>query len=199
MHPLRVTAAVVTVAATAFVPVAIANAAPGGTPGSPHPKPTASTTSGAPSTPVPPRPRPKFVVSQLSLGGARTVDVKAGPVTLPVRVQVKDFDRKYDVKTVTVSWTMDGVVQPNALQGKLVGHSRVVSNWRATLTVPTTVAPGKSALVCLKDVTVAGASTQPVKATAKGLSGRDCVTVVNSAPVVPVAPVAPVASPPAAS
>lgn len=188
MHPLRVTAAVVTVAATAFVPVAIANAAPGGTPGSPHPKPTATTSSGTPAAPTAPRPRPKFVVSQLTLGGARTVDVKAGPVTLPVRVQVKDFDRKYDVKTVTVSWTVDGVVQATALQGKLVGRSRIVSNWRATLATPATVAPGATVKVCLKDVTVAGASTQPVKATARGLAGRDCVTVVNTAPVAPVAP-----------
>jgi hypothetical protein len=131
--------------------------------------------------------KPRFVVSQLGIvGHTSTYDVAKKAAVVRVRVQVKDHDKKFNpasVKLVVVEKVSGAVVDTAVVKARLVGRSRVVSNWLGTVTVPVGgVAPGTSATYCLTLVRVDDTSTAtlPVLATAPGLAGRDCVVVTNS-------------------
>jgi hypothetical protein len=129
----------------------------------------------------------RFEVSALALAGhTRTYDVGTVAAVVRARVQVKDHDKAFDPATVTLTLTeqASGVpVATSTVDAVRVGHSRVVSNWHATVTVPAgAVAPGATATYCVRVVTVADQGALPVTARARGLAGRDCFTVTNSTP-----------------
>jgi hypothetical protein len=128
---------------------------------------------------------PRFVVSKLGIVGSKVVyDVTKAPATIKVRAQVKDFDKKFDPKTVklVVVEKVTGTPATTFTVGaRLVGRSPVVSNWLASITVP---AGSAAAQYCVRIVKVDDASpaTLPVLALAKGLQGRDCFSVVDTTP-----------------
>lgn len=131
--------------------------------------------------------KPKFVVSKLSIvKHKKTVDIASGEKTVKVHVTVKDKSKAFDPKSVrlVVAEKVSGEEATRVVvKAKLVGKSKVVSNWRAKLAIPAdAVEPGSTATYCVKLVKVNDddPSTLPVVKTAKGLTGRDCVTVVNS-------------------
>ena len=136
-------------------------------------------------------PHVKFALTKLSIvpnKGTFNVYGATTDLTVRARVQVKDFDKKFDPRTVKLvvieklSGQPSAIVRVNAFPR---GKSKVVSNWSADLTVPNgTVAEGATATYCIALVKVDDTSpaTLPVVATAKGLSGRDCFTVVNTKP-----------------
>ncbi len=127
----------------------------------------------------------KFAVTKLVIvGTTRTYDVTSAAAVVKVRVQVKDSDKKFNpasVKLVVVEKVAGTVVDTFTVVATRVGKSKVVTNWHAKVTVP---AGSAAATYCLRMVKVDDASpgTLPVLATAKGLAGRDCFTVVNTTP-----------------
>lgn len=129
----------------------------------------------------------RFEVSSVSVvGHDRAYDVATADAVVRARVQVKDHDRTFDPASVvlTVTEQVSGVaLDTSRVQARLVGKSKVVSNWRATITVPVgSVAPATTATFCVVLVTVAdGSAVAPVRTTAKGQLGRSCFTVTNSA------------------
>ena len=134
------------------------------------------------------KPQPRFAVTALALvGHQRTFDVAGAAVVARARVQVKDHDKKFDPTSVvlTVAEQVSGTpVTTTTVAATRVGNSRVVSNWRAAITVPQgSVAPGTTVTYCLRVVTAADQGAAPVTASARGLAGRDCFQVTNSAPV----------------
>jgi hypothetical protein len=143
--------------------------------------------AAATAAPTKSAPAPKFVVSKLGIvGSTTTYDVTKAPATIKVHVQVKDFDKKFNptsVKLIVVEKVTSAPAITFTVAARLVGKSPVVSNWAATITVP---AGSAAAQYCLKIVKVDDASpaTLPVLALARGLQGRDCFTVVNTAPPV---------------
>jgi hypothetical protein len=156
--------------AVALAPVAGANAA------KPDPKPEKAQKSE----------KPAFAVTKLSLGGKKTVDVTDEAATVKVRVQVKDKSGTFDPAKVRLSIVEKVTGEENVgsvVTAKLAGKSKKVSNWVGKVTIPQdSVAAGTEATYCVKLVKVVAddTSAEPVVATAKGLKGRDCVTVVNS-------------------
>ncbi len=133
-----------------------------------------------------PKAHPRFEVSALSLvGHTRSYDVATAAAVARARVQVKDHDKTFDPTSVvlTVTEQVSGAtVTTSTVAATRVGHSRVVSNWHATITVDQgSVAPGTTATYCLRLVTATDQGALPVSAAAKGLVGRDCFTVTNSA------------------
>ena len=144
----------------------------------------------AAATAAPTKPAPRFVVSKLGIvGHTTTYDVTAAAATIKVQVQVKDFDKKFDpttVKLVVVEKVSGAPATTFTVAARRVGKSKVVSSWQAAVTVPQ---GSVAATYCLKVVKVDDASpaTLPVLALAKGLLGRDCFTVVNTAPAPPPA------------
>lgn len=136
-----------------------------------------------------PAPKPRFVVSALQIIGSRaSYDVSSAPATVRVRVQVKDFDKKFDptsVKLVVVDKAATTPAETFTVVAHRVGRSRVVTNWLGTITVPKGSAP---ATYCLRVVKVGDPTltTAAVVASAKGLAGRDCF-VVTSTPAAPTA------------
>ncbi len=134
------------------------------------------------------KPHAKFAVTKLSIVNYKAkVDVAKTPATVRAQIQVKDFDKKFDPKTVKLVVTDKAAGTPVTtftVNASLVGRSKVVSNWKASIVVPKGgVDPGKSVVYCISLVKVDDASpaTLPVVALAKGLVGRDCFTVVNTA------------------
>jgi hypothetical protein len=129
----------------------------------------------------------KFGVSKLSILHAKKErDVATEDAMLKAQVKVKDHSKAFDPASVTLKVTKDGTDDDGTVKvdAKLVGKSKVVSNWRAKLTIPAgSVAPGETATYCIKVVKVDPEDTEavPTAIKAKGLQGRDCVTVVNSA------------------
>ena len=163
MEKLRTAAIAVAVASLTLVPLAAASAAP-----------------------KPPKPHAKFEVSKLVLVGHRTYDVANADAVVKARIQVKDHDKKFDPATVTLSVTEKTSGLPASMttvKAHLAGHSKVVSNWHATITVAKgSVAPGATATYCITLVKVAdGTAVTPVRVSAKGLTGRDCFNVTNTA------------------
>jgi hypothetical protein len=129
-----------------------------------------------------------FAVSKLTVvGHDRTYDVATAGVSVKVRVQVKDFSKKFDPASVTLSVAEKESGTPAStftVSAHRVGKSHVVSNWHATITVPQgAVAPGTQARYCVSLVKVNPDNTDvlPVVAKANHLPGRDCFTVVNTA------------------
>jgi hypothetical protein len=160
MEKLRTAAVVATVAALSFVPLAAASAAP--------------------------KPHAKFEVTKLTLSGHRTYDVANADAIVKARIQVKDHDKTFDPATVTLSVrekTSGLPASMTTVKARLAGRSKVVSNWHATITVAKgSVAPGTTATYCITLVKVAdGTAVTPVRTSAKGLAGRDCFNVTNSA------------------
>jgi hypothetical protein len=140
-----------------------------------------------------PAPKPRFIISALQIIGSKaSYDVTSAAATVRLRVQVKDFDKKFDpasVKVVVVEKVSGAAADTVTVTTHRVGRSRVVSSWLGTITVPKGSA---AASYCLKLVKVDDASpaTLPVLATAKGLAGRDCFTVTNTTPPAAPAPTA---------
>jgi len=131
-----------------------------------------------------PAPKPRFVISALQIVGSRTsYDVATAPAVVKFRVQVKDFDKKFDpawVNVVVVEKVSGAPATTFTVATHRVGRSKVVTNWLGTITVPAKSAP---ATYCLSVVKASASSpTLPVVATAKGLAGRDCFTVTNIPP-----------------
>jgi hypothetical protein len=161
MEKLRTAAAAVGVAALTLAPLAAASAAA--------------------------KPHAKFEVSKLVLvGHTRTYDVANADAVVKARVQVKDHDKKFDPATVTllVKEKTSGLpASMTTVNAHLAGRSKVVSNWHATITVAKgSVAPGATATYCISLVKVAdGTAVTPVRTSAKGLTGRDCFNVINTA------------------
>lgn len=127
-----------------------------------------------------PAPKAKFVISALALVGPSTVDASKAATSVKFRVQVKDFDKKFDpksVKVVVVKRTA-GIDTATSFvaTARLVGKSKVVSNWQGSIAIAKDSAP---ATYCLILVKVADDSKITVDSTAmaKGLRGRDCFTV----------------------
>ena len=127
-----------------------------------------------------PAPKAKFVISALTLVGPSTVDASAAATSVKFRVQVKDFDKKFDpksVKVVVVTRTA-GVDTASSFvaSARLVGKSKVVSNWAGSIVIPK---GSPAATYCLTLVKVADDTkiTVDTTAMAKGLRGRDCFTV----------------------
>ncbi len=136
-----------------------------------------------------PAPKPRFVVSALIIGSKASYDVTSAPATVRVRVQVKDFDKKFNpasVKLVVVDKAATMPAETFTVVAHRVGRSKVVTNWLGTITVPKGSAP---ATYCLRVVKVDDASlaTATVVATAKGLAGRDCFVVTSTPPAAPTA------------
>ena len=128
--------------------------------------------------------KPRFVISALQIVGSTTpYDVATAPAVVKFRVQVKDFDKKFDpasVNVVVVEKVSRSAATTFTVATQRVGRSKVVTTWLGTITVPAKSAP---ATYCLSVVKAsAGAPTLPVVATAKGLAGRDCFTVTNTPP-----------------
>jgi hypothetical protein len=129
---------------------------------------------------APTKPKPRFVVSALTLVGPTTLDVSTAPAVVKARVQVKDFSRKFDpasVRLVVVEKTGGAVVDTMTVAARKVGRSGVVSTWRAAITVPQG-SPAATYCIALVKVDDASPATLPVLAQAKGLRGRDCFRVV---------------------
>ena len=132
-------------------------------------------------------PHARFEVSKLAIvGHTRSYDVADADAVVKSRIQVKDHDKKFDPATVTLSVTEKVSGLPavsTTVKARLAGKSKVVSNWHATVTVAKgSVAPGTTATYCIALVKVAdGTAVTPVRASAKGLVGRDCFTVTNTA------------------
>ena len=130
--------------------------------------------------------KPAFKVSKLSLGNKKVVDVADADATVKVRVQVKDRSGEFDpakVRLSIVEKTAGTEVENLTVNAKRAGKSKKVSNWVGKVRIPQDSVPaGTSVTYCVKLVKVVAddASAEPVVATAKGLKGRDCVTVVNS-------------------
>jgi hypothetical protein len=123
----------------------------------------------------------RFAVTGLQIVTPRTVDVADGAAVVKVRVQVKDFDRQFDPRTVklVVTESVSGaVVDAFSVQARLLGKSRVVSNWAASITIPQG-SPAGVYTVKLVKVDDASASTFPVVKRAERLPGRDTVRVVG--------------------
>jgi len=145
--------------------------------------PAVAVSASARTAPV----KPRFVVSSLGIiGHTRAYDVTTAPATISFRVQVKDFDKKFNPKSVSVVVVEKVSGSPATsftVKTRLTGKSKVVSTWRGSIVVPKGSAP---ATYCLSVVKVDPSSTaaSPVKALAKGLVGRDCFTVVDKAPSV---------------
>jgi hypothetical protein len=128
---------------------------------------------------APTKPKPRFVVSALTLLGPASVDVSAAPATLKARVQVKDFSKKFDpatVRLVVVEKSGGAIVDTMTVKARKAGRSAVVSNWLARITIPQGSAPATYCIALVK-VDDASPATLPVLKLAKGLQGRDCVTV----------------------
>lgn len=138
-----------------------------------------------------PAPKPRFVVSALQIIGSKaSYDVTAAGATVRLRVQVKDFDRKFNptsVKVVVVERRSSAVAATFTVATHRVGRSRVVTSWLGTISVPKGSAPASYCLTLVKADDTSPA-TLPVVATAKGLAGRDCFTVTNTTPPAPPAP-----------
>jgi hypothetical protein len=125
-------------------------------------------------------------VSKLSiLHAKKDRDVTTKDAVLKAQVKVKDHSKKFAPDTVTLKVVQKDetseMVQAFPVDAKLVGKSKVASNWRAKITIPAGTAAGK---YCIRLVKVDMSSTDEVPPTvvrAKGLQGRDCVTVINSA------------------
>jgi len=163
MRTLTTTAAVLTAGAVALAPLAAATAAG-----------TAA------------KPKAKFAVTKLSIiRPDATRNVNAADAVIKAQVQVKDLDKKFDPKSVTlvvVEKASGTPVATAAVKAKRLGRSAVVTSWAATITVPKgSVDAGATVSYCLTLVKVDPASPAalPVVATAKGLAGRDCVSVTN--------------------
>jgi hypothetical protein len=131
---------------------------------------------------------PNFAVTKLSIVHyKKTVDVATKGAKVKVRVQVKDHSKKFNPTSVklVVSEKVSGEEATQVtVKTHRTGKSKSVTNWQGTLSVPAgAVAPGTTATYCIKLVKVndADPSTAPVVKTAKGLAGRDCFTVKNSA------------------
>jgi len=145
--------------------------------------PAVAVSASAKTAPV--KPKPRFVVSSLGIiGHTRTYDVTTTSATIRFRVQVKDFDKKFDPKSVSVVVVEKVSGSPATsftVKTRLTGRSKVVSTWRGSIVVPKGSA---AATYCLSVVKVDPSSTpaSPVKALARGLVGRDCFTVVDKAP-----------------
>ena len=145
----------------------------------------------ASATTAPVKPKPKFVISALTIvghptkaGPSYTYNVTKAPATLKFRVKVKDFDKKFDPKTVTVAIQdklSATVVQTFTVKTTLVSKSGVVSNWHGALTVPKGAPAGQYCLVVVK-VDPNSTAASPVRASAKGLAGRDCFTIIDTKP-----------------
>ena len=142
----------------------------------------------ATATPRPDKPmKAQFGVSKLSIVHANKVlDVASQDAALKVHIQVKDRSKAFDPASVTLKVTKNGTDDDGTVKvdARLVGTSKVTSNWRARLTIPAgSVAPGQTATYCITVVKVGPEGTEalPTAIKAKGLQGRDCVTVVNSA------------------
>ena len=159
---------------------------------------TALATAFAPAAAAAPKAKkkvtPDFSITKLSITNYnKTVDVKSGPRTVKFQVQVKDKSKKFDPATVRLAVTekvTGGESSTITVKTHRVGKSKVVTNWRGKLIIPTPeIAPGASATYCVKLVKVddTSSATLPVVKSAKGLSGRDCFTAINSTPVAPPA------------
>ena len=129
-----------------------------------------------------PAPKARFVISALALVGPSTVDASAAATSVKFRVQVKDFDKKFDpksVKVVVVKRTA-GIDTATSFvaTARLVGKSKVVSNWQGSIAIAI-AKDSAPATYCLILVKVADDSKITVDSTAmaKGLRGRDCFTV----------------------
>ncbi len=139
-------------------------------------------------------PAPRFLISALGyVGHTSTYDVTLAPAFIKVRVQVKDFDKKFDpttVKLIVIEKATGTPATTFVVATRRVGKSKVVSNWLGTITVPQGAAP---AMYCLSVVKVddANPATLPVLKTAKGLAGRDCFTVTDTNPTPPPSPTPP--------
>ena len=181
MHVRGAAVALTAAAALVLTPMAVAFAAPNPT----HGTPASHSTHAA--HPV----KARFVISKLVTLPSRNLDVKAGAVTLKFAVQVKDFDKKFDPKSVSILVAEKGSTTGASnitVKTRLVGKSKVVSNWRGTLTIAQGSIPaGTKATYCVSLVKVDPTSTAvlPVLASAKGLAGRDCFTIMNSATPAP--------------
>jgi hypothetical protein len=176
MHNLRSVALAVTAAAAiALTPMAAASAT-------------------APQHPTPSKPaatskvHAAIAASSLSIVGHKwTYDVGSAAATVKVRIQVRDHSKKFDPATVTLQITDKATGLPTTtftVAAKLLGKSKVVTNWRAVITIPeAAVAAGSTATYCITLVTVGANSTTvaPTTTKAKGLAGRDCFKVINSA------------------
>lgn len=132
-----------------------------------------------------PAPKPRFVISALQIIGKSSYDVAHSKATVRFRVQVKDFDKKFDptqVKVVVVKKSDSSNSMFTVLPHR-VGRSRVVTNWLGTITVPQATAPSAPVEYCLvlvKAADTAAPYTSDVTVRAKSLPGRDCFTVTNS-------------------
>ncbi len=128
-------------------------------------------------------------VTKLQIVNVKKVrDVATADAVIRAHVQVKDHSKKFSPDSVTLK-----VVQKSdtgEVESTLVvdavrkGKSKVVTNWLAKITVPQgSVAPGETATYCIRVVKALDATVDaPLASTkAKGLAGRDCVTVTNSA------------------
>jgi plastocyanin len=161
MEKFRAAAIALVVSAVAVVPLAAASAAA--------------------------KPHARFEVSKLAIvGHTRTYDVADKDAVVKARIQVKDHDKKFDPASVTLTVTekISGLpAGSTTFKARLAGHSKVVSNWHATITVAKgSVAPGTTATYCIALVKVAdGTAVTPVRVSAKGLVGRDCFNVTNTA------------------
>ena len=140
-----------------------------------------------PDKPVKPV-KPNFSVSKLTiLKHKKKVDVATKDAVIKARVKVKDKSKAFDptkVKLVVTEKETGEAKDTFVVDARLRGKSKVVSNWQAKITVPAgSVEPGATAVYCIKLVKVndGDPSTLPVTKLAKGLRGRDCVKVVNSA------------------
>jgi hypothetical protein len=145
------------------------------------------------ATAVKPDPKPKaektekvgFAVTKLKVVGKKTVDVADQDATIKVRAQVKDKSKAFDPSKVRITLVekVSGAEDERfTVTAKLAGKSKKVSNWVGKVNVPQdSVAEGTEAVYCVKLVKVVAddPSEEPVVAQAKGLQGKDCVTVVN--------------------
>jgi len=154
---------------------------------------TASALAIAPAATAAPKEKPvkpNFAVSKLSIVNyKKTVDVAKKDATVKFKVQVKDKSKKFNPTSVrlTVTEKVSGAEATTVVvKTKRTGKSKVVTSWSGKLTVAKgSVEPGATAVYCVSLVKVndSDPDTLPVVKTAKGLSGRDCFTVVNSTPV----------------
>lgn len=111
-------------------------------------------------------------------------DVATEDAVVRAHVQVKDRSKAFTPDQVTLKVVdSTGADTTMAVDAVRKGRSKVVTNWHASFTVAAgSVAPGATATYCIKVVKVSDGTDLLDTTKAKGLKGRDCVTVVNSTP-----------------